>query len=267
MGMERARGWLVLLGGVLALAGFAASAQGDGKAGTALDPLLKMEGIDGSYAVAYRDVDGKVMAKADFVAAVMQKSMTFDVRRDPARRTAELRLNAADSVQAKELRAQTAAMAKTSAQGHALEPGQPLPAFRLADLDGHVVDNASLHGHVTLVNFFFATCVPCIQETPALNAYARAHPRMPVLAVTFDDVKTARDYVAAHRFGWPVLADGMDFIQAMGVDSYPQVALVGADGRLLDIRFSGSIHEGDGTITPRDLDRWVAGVLAKQPAK
>lgn len=267
METRRMRGWLVLVVVALASAGFAAPAQKDGKGDTALDSLLKMEGIDSSYAVTYRDVDGKAMTKADFVAAVMQRHMTFDTEHDPSSHTAGLRLNAVDAVQSRELRAQAAAVGKTTAQNRTLKLGQPLPAFRLADLDGREVDNAALRGHVTVMNFFFATCVPCIQETPALNAYAKAHPRMHVLAVTFDDAKASRDYVAARRFGWPVLADGMDFIQAMGVDTYPQLALVGADGRLLDIRLSSSIHQGGGTVTPQDLDRWVTGVLARQPAK
>ena len=98
METRRARGWLVLAGVALASAGFAVPAQKDGKGGTALDSLLKMQGIDGSYAVTYRNVDGKAMTKADFVAAVLQKHMTFDTEHDPASHTAGLRLNAVDSV-------------------------------------------------------------------------------------------------------------------------------------------------------------------------
>lgn len=267
MVMKHARGWPILLGGVLALAGFAAAAQGSNKAGAGLDQLLKMEGIDSSYAVTYRNVDGKAMTRADFITAFAQRHMTFDIARDLNKHVAVLSLNPADSLVSKEMKIQTAAFAKAGARGEALKPGQPLPAFRLTDLDGRVVDNAALRGHVTLMNFFFATCVPCIQETPALTEYAKAHPQMPVLAVTFDDTGTARDYVAAHHFGWPVLANGMDFILAMGVSAYPQLALVDANGRLLAIRPSDSIRKGGGTITPQDIDRWVNGVLAKQSAK
>ena len=342
MAKKRARGWLVLLGGALALAGFAASAQGDGKTTAALEQLKKMEGMAGGDAITYRDVDGKTMTRADFVAAMTQKHLSFGMqlyppkhaatfslvpgnpaqakeptadtnldqllkmqgvdssytvtylgvdgqvmtRKDfdavafkkgmpmtmgikiyPAKHTAVVSLNAADSVASKEAKIQEAAYAKAGTRGKAPKVGQPLPAFRLTDLDGHVFDNAALRGHVTLMNFFFATCVPCIQETPALTEYAKAHPQMHVLAVTFDDTGTARDYVAAHHFGWPVLANGMDFILAMGVSAYPQLALVDANGRLLAIRPSDSIRKGGGTITPQDIDRWVNGVLAKQSAK
>lgn len=268
METKRARGWLVLLGAALALVGFAALAQSDGKGSMALDSLLKMEGIDSSYAVTYRGVDGKTMTRADFnaVAFKSKSSLAMSIQQNPAKHTAVVSLHPADSVEAKEGKIQ-AAFAKAGTQSNMLKPGQPLPTFRLTDLDGHVIDNAALRGHVTLMNFFFATCAPCIQETPALTAYAKAHPQMHVLAVTFDDAKTGRDYVAAHHFSWPVLADGMDFIHAVGVNAYPQLALVGANGRLLDIRVSGSIHKGGGTVTPRDLDRWVSGVLAKQLAK
>lgn len=257
MGTKHARGWLVLLGGVLALAWFTAAAQDSNKVSARLDQLLKMEGIDSSYAVTYRNVDGKAMTRADFLAMFVQKHLTLSIEHDPSKHVAVLSLATRKAEAASDARM----------QAHMLKPGQPLPAFRLTDLDGRVIDNAALRGHVTLVNFFFATCAPCIQETPALTAYAKAHPQMHVLAVTFDDAKTARDYVATRHFSWPVLVDGMPFTQAMGVNAYPQLALVGADGRLLAIRSSDSIHSGGGTITPQDLDRWVNGVLAKQSVK
>ena len=257
MAKKRACGWLVLLGGVLALAGFTAAAQGINKVSAKLDQVLKMEGIDSSYAVTYRNVDGKAMTRADFLAAFVQKHLTLNIEHDPGKHAAVLSLATKKA----------AAASVARMQAHMLKPGQPLPAFRLTDLDGHVIDNAALRGHVTLVNFFFATCAPCIQETPVLTAYAKAHPQMHVLAVTFDDAKTARNYVATRHFSWPVLVDGMPFTQAMGVNTYPTMALVGADGRLLDMRSSSAIQSGSGTITPQDLDRWVNRVLAKQSAR
>jgi hypothetical protein len=58
-------------------------------------------------------------------------------------------------------------------------------------------------------------------------AYAKKHPRQSVLAVTFDDAATARYFVAAHGFSWPVLVDGMVLHAAVGVNAYPTMALLG----------------------------------------
>lgn len=237
-----------------------------GKSSAGLDKLLKMEGIDGSYAITYQDVDGKVITRSAFVAAVFDHHGTFSLDHDPAKHTADLRLNRPGS--------QAALLAKAAASSaHArdamLKPGQAWPAFRLADLQGHTVDASSLRGHTTLINFYFSQCAPCIQETPVLTAYAHGHPKMSVLALTFDDAKTSRDYVARHHFDWRVLPDASPLIESTGVSAYPAMALVGPDGRVLRMALSSDIHPGH-PLTVAALSSWVAGVEAvpsrKHPA-
>jgi thiol-disulfide isomerase/thioredoxin len=148
-----------------------------------------------------------------------------------------------------------------------LKPGESIPPFHLVDLDGHVVDKASLHGHTVLINFYFSTCAPCVAEIPVLTAYAREHPHMRVLAVTFDDAKTSRSCVSEHHFSWPVLANGMGFISAMGVNTYPAMALVGPDGRLLRMTISADIGHGQ-PLTVGALTHWVdRGIARASPMK
>ncbi|MDE2278347.1 MAG: TlpA family protein disulfide reductase [Xanthomonadaceae bacterium] len=262
MEMKPMRWGRILLGGLLALAGLTASANSNVGGGTAVDSLLKMEGIDSSYAITYHDVDGKVVTKADFVAALVQKHLTFNLEDDQSKHTAVLRLNAAGSPAAKRL-----AAAEKSLPARMIRPGKLLPPFRLATAGGGDVDNEDLRGRPVLINFFFAHCAGCIEETPALNAYASAHPHMRVLAVTFDDAVTAAGYVKQRRFAWPVAYGAQSWLDALGINAYPTLALVDAEGRVLDIRLSANVpHGGDG-VTPKDLNSWVTGVLAKQSAK
>lgn len=243
-----------LLGFGLA-ASLSALAADDGKASVGLDKLLHMEGIDSSYAITYQDVHGQPITRADFITAVAERHHTFSLDHDPDRHTARLRLNPAGG-DASRPEAKATAVAGASPRDVMLKPGQPMPAFHLTDLQGHVVDNASLRGHVTLVNFYFATCAPCIQETPVLVAYAKGHPKMHVLAVTLDDASTSRDYVARHHFTWPILSDGQKFLDAMGIRTYPAMALVGTDGRLLRVALSSDVGGGH-ALTTAALERWV----------
>lgn len=229
-----------------------------GKGAAGLDKLLTMEGIDGSYAVTYRNAEGKVISRSAFITAVFDHHGTFSLDHDPAKHTADLRLNRPGS--------QAALLAKAAASsaraGTAmLKPGQAWPTFRLTDLQGRMVDAASLRGHTTLINFYFSQCAPCIQETPALTAYAHGHPKVSVLAVTFDDAGTARDYVAKHHFDWPVLPDAMSLIESVGVSAYPAMALVGPDGRVLRMALSSDIDPGH-PLTVAALSSWVAGAEA-----
>lgn len=248
------RGCMLGVGLVLGAPAIAA-VPAQGKASSGLDKLLNMEGIDGSYAITYRDAEGKAITRSAFITEVFDHHGTFSLDHDPAKHTADLRLNRPGS--------QAALLAKAAASSaHArtamLKPGQAWPAFRLANLQGRMVDAASLRGHTTLINFYFSQCAPCVQETPVLTAYAHAHPKVSVLAITFDDAGTTRDYVARRHFDWPVLPDAGTLIESVGVSAYPAMALVGPDGHVLRMALSSEIDPGH-PLTVAALSRWVAG--------
>lgn len=248
-----------LLAAGLALGASAIAAAPDqAKASVGFDKLLTMEGIDGSYAITYRDAEGTEITRSAFITAVFDHHGTFSVDHDPAKHTAELRLNRPGSQAA--LLANAAA-SSAHARRAMLKPGQAWPSFRLTDLQGRMVDAASLRGHITLINFYFSQCAPCIQETPVLTAYAHGRPKVSVLAVTFDDARTTRDYVAKHHFDWPVLPDATPLIESVGVSAYPAMAVVGPDGRVLRMALSPDIDPGH-PLTVAALSSWVAGAEA-----
>jgi peroxiredoxin len=136
--------------------------------------------------------------------------------------------------------------------------GGPFPAFALATTKGTHVTAGALRGKLTLVNFFFADCVPCIAEIPALNAYARHYPEVQVLAVTFDDLATAKGFVRQRGLQWPVLVEGMPLISAVGVSGFPTFALIGPDGRLRAIAHGASIAPEGAKLDVASLSTWVA---------
>lgn len=67
-------------------------------------------------------------------------------------------------------------------------PGHAAPDFRLTLANGQQVSLASFRGRVVVLNFWASYCLPCIQETPALNALAQEFPqgRVVVLGVSID---------------------------------------------------------------------------------
>ena len=108
--------------------------------------------------------------------------------------------------------------------------GKPLPAFKLLDVEGKSVTNNNLLGRPTLINFFFAECLPCILETPMLNAYQAKRKDLRMLAVTFDDKATIEKYIRKHKFVWQSLVDAKSFIDQVGVQAFPSFMLVDAKG-------------------------------------
>ena len=136
--------------------------------------------------------------------------------------------------------------------------GDAFPAFALTTTKGARVTAAALRGRLTLVNFFFADCVPCIAEIPALNAYARHHPEVQVLAVTFDELAVAKDFEKQRGLKWPILAEGQPLISAVGVTGFPTFALVGPDGRVRAVAHSAAIAPKGSKLDVANLSTWVA---------
>jgi hypothetical protein len=142
-----------------------------------------------------------------------------------------------------------------------------MPAFELRDLAGRRVTSAGLRGKPTLINFYFATCLPCILEVGPINGYAAIHPEMNFLAVTFDDPPVARAFVERYKFRWRVVPDARDFIDRMKVKQYPMMALFDSSGRLLGTRRGGARDELEAANVAPQLTRWVEGLLRVNPEK
>jgi peroxiredoxin len=212
--------------------------------------FLSMEAVDSSYKVTYQDTKGKPMTEDAFIAATKSGKFNFDLDRDTAKHTAVMHLSAIDKMQV------------SAADAAFLKPGQSVPPFKFVASTGKSFDNRSLLGHTTIVSFFFSTCAPCIEETPALTAYAQKHPDDHVLAVTFDDMETARDYIKKRGLSWPVIADASDFIRTMGVETYPALALIGPDGRVRRMVISTRIAAKGGVLTVSDLEHWINQPIA-----
>jgi thiol-disulfide isomerase/thioredoxin len=146
-------------------------------------------------------------------------------------------------------------------------PISEMPAFDLRDLNGKRITSGSLKGKPTLVNFYFATCKPCILEVGPLNEFAAARPHMNFVAVTFDGTDEARAFVDRYRFKWRVVPNARNLIDQVRVKSYPMMALFDANGRLLGTKRGGARDELEAANVGPQLARWTDGLLrsAKRP--
>ena len=140
-------------------------------------------------------------------------------------------------------------------------PITAMPPFTLHDLAGKRVTDVSLRGKPTLINFYFAQCVPCILEVGPLNGYAAAHPEMNFLAVTFDEPQVARAFVERYQFRWRIVPDARDFIDRVRIKNYPTMALFDASGRLLGTKRGGARDELEAANVAPQLSRWVDSLL------
>jgi cytochrome c biogenesis protein CcmG/thiol:disulfide interchange protein DsbE len=141
----------------------------------------------------------------------------------------------------------------------ALEPGETVPPTALPKLDGQgTASVADYRGRWVLVNVWASWCVPCRDESPALERFYRAHrgQRFTILGVDSNDLSDdALSFVRRYGVTYPQLRDGSgDFSQGeLGTTGVPESFLVGPDGKL-------ALHRL-GPVTPAYLDSNVVPYL------
>jgi hypothetical protein len=202
-------------------------------------------GIAEQVRLAYRDLDCKALSFDGFVAAMHQPGLTSEVTRAPDGSAVTMTLHRRGGPSCP---SPFGAIAR-------------MPAFDLKDLAGQRITSASLLGKPTLINFYFAQCVPCILEVGPLNGFAASRRDLNFLAVTFDEPSEARAFVDRYEFRWRVVPDARDFIDRMAVNRYPMLALFDAEGRLLGTRAGGVKDELEAAALAPAVKRWVDSLL------
>ena len=107
------------------------------------------------------------------------------------------------------------------------------PDFTLETLDGKSTSLSSLKGQVVILNFWSASCGPCLIEMPALTKLASAMSGKPftILGIT-PDPKAEAAYAAKElRLNFPVLLDSTARVaSAYGVSATPETFIIAPDG-------------------------------------
>ncbi|ACU59697.1 peroxiredoxin family protein [Chitinophaga pinensis] len=109
---------------------------------------------------------------------------------------------------------------------------KPAPGFALRDLNGKKWSLKNLKGKVVVLNFWFVTCPPCIQEMPELNELTKDYQSKEVvfLAMTYNDKEEVTDFLEDHTFDYNLLVDSHDTDQAYNVASWPVSFVIDKEG-------------------------------------
>ncbi len=138
----------------------------------------------------------------------------------------------------------------SSCTGGDISPGDPAPPIDLTLFDGTRFVLAE-HSETVVVNFWASWCIPCRQEMPAIDRFARDHPEITVIGIAVDDTEeAARAFAAEVGAGYLLAIDEED----LTLRGYPRLGLpttfVIVDGRLT--------ARSDGELTYQELERLVA---------
>ena len=197
-------------------------------------------GLSEDSAVTYEDADGRELSFEEFSKA-LQDGREMTLTKD----------------------ANGAATIHLSRPEPRFESASTFQPMDLVALDGTRFRASDRSGRKTFVNFFFAECVPCIEEVPALNEFARKNKDLRVVAVTFDDPATARHFIQQYKFEWPVVAGAQSFISEVGVQTYPTFVLLNSDGTLAGVQSGVPKTSRNNRTTSADIQVLAEGLQKK----
>ena len=142
------------------------------------------------------------------------------------------------------------------------EPSQlgTFPTFSLPTLDGASLEQSSLEGRVTVVNFWASWCPPCRSEAPIL---ARVAADTEAEGVQFlgvlhrDRREPAFEFAEEHGLEFPTVMDDGTLAGPLGVRSIPMTFVLGVDGDVLSRHF-GPISEARLRVMIADAQAFAA---------
>jgi peroxiredoxin len=130
-----------------------------------------------------------------------------------------------------------AMMAQFAAQEEKLQEaiGTPAKSFDLVDYEGNQVTSDELKGKITVVNFWFKECKPCIQEMPELNELVETYKdNANVQFIGFST--TAKDrlpsFFEKHSFDYRIVPDSQSYAMQNGITGYPTNMIIDQEGNI-----------------------------------
>lgn len=111
-----------------------------------------------------------------------------------------------------------------------------LPNFRLTNLEGNIVDSETLKGKPTIINFWFTTCAPCIEEIPLLNQIESEYKKeVNFVAITFQDSNTVSPFLENMDFNFLHLVNSKEYLKTFGFFAYPKILILNKNLRIIKI--------------------------------
>lgn len=127
----------------------------------------------------------------------------------------------------------------------------PLPDFKLQNLDSHLKTNTDYTGKVTLINLWFTSCPPCITEIPYLNYLKDTYQeQVNFVAITFDTKDKVDRFLTRKPFHFEHLVDATTYLHKdLNNNAFPKLILIDKKG---NVRFveNGVILSGNTASQP-----------------
>jgi peroxiredoxin len=129
--------------------------------------------------------------------------------------------------------------------------GVPAKDFTATDINGNNYSLKQLKGKIIVLNFWFASCKPCIEEMPALNVLAekyKADSNIVFLAATFETTENVKTFLSKKAFKFHILPNQVNMVSLYQVNAYPTTLVIDAQQQVV---YNG-ISSAEGSIARID---------------
>jgi thiol-disulfide isomerase/thioredoxin len=113
--------------------------------------------------------------------------------------------------------------------------GDRAPALALAQIGpgGALGAKVALApGKITVIDFWATWCRPCLRALPRVDAFARRHPDVAVIAVAMDEPADARALFDEQHYAPVLVADDGETSARYGVATIPHTVVIDREGRV-----------------------------------
>jgi len=189
-----------------------------------------------------KDSSGRQITKIEFYEAVVSGNYQFKPVKDKSGNTIEYLLIRCEK---KDNNTKLTFTSSTQcAPTTVLTVGQLAPQFYGKDMSDTVTYDFNYYKgrKIVVLNFWFATCAPCINEIPDLNRiYDRYKDRADIvfIAPTFEPAENVETFLEAHHFNYPILPEAYEALRNYKAISYPLNVIIDFDGRIAYVSAGG----------------------------
>ena len=121
--------------------------------------------------------------------------------------------------------------------------GQRTPNFKMKDINGNTISSEETKGKVVVLNFWFTSCKPCIEEIPELNeVYEKYKNNTNVVfaSITFDKPDKVNSFLKKYPLKYPVVADAKEICDLFNITSFPTNIVIDKEGNYFDYVTGGN---------------------------
>ncbi|WP_456440494.1 TlpA family protein disulfide reductase, partial [Psychroserpens sp.] len=115
--------------------------------------------------------------------------------------------------------------------------GKTAPNFEVVDINGNEISSKELKGKIIVLNFWFTTCKPCIDEIPSLNKVFETYkdnPDVIFASITFNHKSSVNSFKKKHPIKYPVVSDAGETCKLFNLTGYPTNVIIDKNGNYLE---------------------------------